>query len=253
MSRTRPGAAGRLFDLLFPPACVACGTTVESGAEPLCGLCRHRLPSLAPPRCPRCGATRVLDMPAPDRCLECAGWPPGLPRASAPFRMEGRASRVVHALKYEGARALADAMGEEMAPVARELAGGRPAVLVPVPLAPGRRRERGFNQADDLARGLARATGGEVRRPLRRLPGGRRQARLGLRARRRNAAGRFRPAEGARAPDAPVLVVDDVLTTGATAAACARTLSRLGAEVLGAVTFARALQRLETGRGRVRR
>lgn len=247
MSPARRRLPGRLFDLLFPPACVVCGTPVGAERAPLCRLCTHRLPRLAPPRCPRCGATRVLAPPAPDRCLECADWPRGLARAAAPFRMEGRASRVVHALKYEGARALAEPMGRAMAAGAERLSGGRPSVLVPVPLTPARRRERGFNQADDLARAVGRATGGEVRRLLRRLPGARRQARLGLRERRRNAEGRFRTVPGARAPDGPVVVVDDVLTTGSTAAACARTLAGLGAEVGGVVTFARALQRLETG------
>lgn len=240
-------APGRLFDALFPPTCVACGAAVEDGPAPLCRLCRHRLPRLAPPRCSRCGATRVLEPTAPDRCLECVDWPAGLPRAAAPFRMKGPASRVVHALKYEGARALAGPMGEAMVPAVEALARDRPVVLVPVPLSPGRRRERGFNQAEDLARAVGRAAGAPVRRLLRRLPGGRRQARLGLRARRRNAEGRFRPSSGARPPEVPVVVVDDVLTTGSTAAACARTLAATGAEVLGAATFARALQRLETG------
>lgn len=244
--RTR-GLPGRVFDSLFPPACVVCGTAVDAGLAPVCRLCWHRLPRLSPPRCRRCGATRVLDLPSRGRCLECAEWPPGLGRATAPYRMEAGAARLVHALKYEGARALAGPMGRSMEARARALAGPGPWILVPVPLSRARLRERGFNQARDLARSLARAAGREERRLLVRLPGGRRQARLGPRARRWNTRGRFRTEERIRPPEAPVLLVDDVLTTGATAAACARALSRLGARVAGVVVFARALQRVETG------
>jgi predicted amidophosphoribosyltransferase len=267
--------AGRLFDALFPPACVGCGVGA-SGTAPVCRACWHRLPRVALPRCRRCGATRVLDVPGDGACPDCVSWPEVLARAASPYRMEGRAARLVHALKYEGAFALADPMGRALEPAARRVVGRRRPVLVPVPLAPARKRERGFNQAELLARGLAGATGWPVRRWIRRAGGGARQARLGRRDRQRNVRGRFRPAGGpaegggrrvsglavaagtragpARGPGRgdgpggrPALVVDDVLTTGATAAACVRALRAGGRRVLGVVTFARALQTLETG------
>lgn len=246
MTRARQGPLARLFDVLFPAACVVCGASVE-GLAPACRLCWHRLPRMAPPRCPRCDATRLLDLPGPGRCLECADWPEGLERAAAPFRMGDRVSRIVHAFKYDGARALAVPMGRSMRSAARSVAGPGPVDLVPVPLAPSRLRERGFNQALDLARELGKATGWTTRELLARRPGGRRQARLDVRERRRNVRGRFRPVAGAAPSDRPVLLVDDVLTTGATAGACARALDGLGGRVAGVVVFARALQRLEGG------
>lgn len=245
MTRAPRRPLGRVFDALFPPACVVCGATVEAGLAPVCRLCWHRLPRVVPPRCRRCGATRLLDLPSPGGCLECADWPEGLTRATAPHRMEDATARLVHAFKYRGARALASPMGRSMERPARRLAGHRAVVLVPVPLSPARRRQRGFNQAADLARALGDATGWEVRGLLERAGGGPRQARLGRADRRRNVRGRFRSARGTSAAEAPVILVDDVLTTGATAAACARTLAREGTRVLGVVVFARALQQLD--------
>jgi len=189
--------------------------------------------------------------------------------------MEGGAERVVHALKFRGAFALGNPMGRAMAPGARALVrrAGQDAVrsdghgdstrpgtgggriprpggpfLVPVPLAAARLRERGYNQAELLARGLARATGWPVRRLLRRRGGGRRQARLGRRARRRNVEGRFfARSPGPGAGDGVAVLVDDVLTTGATAGACGRALEEAGIPVAGVVVFARALQPLGHG------
>lgn len=202
------------------------------------------------PWCERCGATRVLRLPDGRGCVECGeGWPEELARAGAPFRMEGDAARLVRALKFSGWFALAGPMGRAMGPAARRLSGGGGAALVPVPLAPARRRSRGFNQAALLARALARTTGWPVHRLLARPSGGRPQARLGRRQRRSNVRGRFALA-GAAAADAPppVLIVDDVLTTGATAGACAATLRTGGYRVLGAVAFARALHSSDPAR-----
>jgi len=273
-------AAGALLEALFPPACAVCGRSVDPAARPggggkadlsggatppLCPVCRIRLPRMAAPRCRRCGATRYLPDWDPESCPQCFSWPPELRRASAPCRMEGGAERLVHALKFEGHHALAPAMAREMVPEVRRLIPleaerrGRVPVLVPVPLSPARRRERGFNQAELLARALSARLGWEVRDLLLRRPGGRRQARLGRRERSRNVEGRFRRRSSARLPagEPPrVLLVDDVITTGATAVACARALATPPSgrapgtavatiEVNGVVAFARALQPIE--------
>ena len=129
-----------------------------------------------------------------------------------------------------------------MLPPARRLAAGQAPVLVPVPLTRARLRERGFNQADLLARALSRRTGWPIEAFVRRERGGPSLARLGRRERERVAEHAYSlnptsvPALG---PDSQVLIVDDVITTGATGVACAEVLSAAGAECLGIVSFAR--------------
>ncbi len=165
--------------------------------------------------------------------------------------MEGLALQVVHGLKYGGWRRLAEPMARSMARAATRLAGSDSPALVPVPLSRARRRERGFNQAQLLAAELSRRTMWPVAELIRRLPGGRPQARLGRAERVSNTRTRFtvRPDLAYMAPavvpaDA-CLLVDDVLTTGATAAACVRALAEAGLPCLGVVTFARAGGRLD--------
>lgn len=175
-------------------------------------------------------------------CPECVDWPAELAAASAVCRMEGPALRLVHALKYEGWFALGPELGTLCAGAARRMAGDERHLLVPVPLAPARRRERGFNQAELLASGIAERTGWPVGKVLTRRPGGRRQARLSRRERRENVRGRFRAEAPAVGGEPPAVIVDDVLTTGATAAACARALSDAGYRVSGAVAFGRRPQ-----------
>ena len=182
-------------------------------------------------------------------CPQCRDWPRPGPPAGAPFRMEGDAARLVRALKFGGWFALARPMGRAMAVEARRLAGpeGRRALLVPVPASRARRRERGFNQAGLLARSLSRALGWP-RESLLTRRGGRRQARLGRHERAANVEGRFLLREGAPRPaERSALLVDDVVTTGATAGACAAALRGGGTRVLGTVAFARALHALGDG------
>lgn len=157
--------------------------------------------------------------------------------------MEGRAARIVRALKFGGWFGLAPRMAREMSEDARRVAGGGPGRLVPVPLAPARRRERGFDQAALLADGLARELGWPRADLLVRPRAGRPQARLGRDERLRNVRGAFRlradAADGARRGP-PVLLVDDVVSTGATAVACAEVLASGGVRLAGVVSFARA-------------
>lgn len=157
--------------------------------------------------------------------------------------MEGDAARIVRALKFGGWFGLAPRMAREMSEHARRVAAGGSCLLVPVPLAPARRRERGFDQAALLADGLRRELRWSRADLLERPRAGRPQARLGRGERLRNVRGAFRPRAGAvgRARDAPpVLLVDDVISTGATAAACAETLAEAGVRLAGVVSFARA-------------
>lgn len=246
------GLARTGFDRLLPPACIGCGRGLPPGSTPACAACLHRLPAVPHPRCRRCGATRPAGLTVP-ACFECESWPAELAVARAPFRMEAGAARLVHGLKYGGWTALAHPMAGRMVAEARRVAAalgevacahgvepGSPA-LVPVPLSPARLRERGFNQAGLLARALAERTGWRFAPVLERRRTGRRQARLGRRERTRNVEGLFRAGE--RLPGAAILV-DDVVTTGSTAAACAAALARAGTRPAGVVSFARAARAL---------
>ena len=243
-----------LFESLFPPICVSCSTTVRPGRPPLCGSCESRLRSIPGPRCPRCGYTRFRELSVAGRCAECAEWPDALVRADSAFLFEPPAVRIVHGLKYAGWTSLAPRMGALMAPVARKL-GTPDTVLVPVPLTPARLRERGFNQARLLADGVSAALGWRVEPLLRRASADRRQARSGRRERALNVAGAYHVIpSGVRAATAGLpgsgreaLIVDDVITTGATIAACATALAGCGVRCLGAVSFARTPPRTPGG------
>lgn len=240
-----------LLGSLFPPACVECGTAVADGEPPVCRLCRTRWPLMAAPVCPRCGATAPgIDAEGP--CAECREWDGTAPPCRTACRMEGPAATVVRALKYSGWTGLAPAMADAMIPAVRELGRGD-SVLVPVPLTAARLRERGFNQARLLAEALARATGRPVQSLLVRRGGRRSQARLARSARRANVEGAFVPARQEPRPEAPagqdpphgsVLLVDDVITTGATVTACAAAVEAAGLRCVGAVGFARTLPSL---------
>lgn len=230
------------LDAIIPAGCAICRAGVPMDGPPLCSLCASRVAVIAPPLCPRCGLTRVIAMPGQGDCSECHGWSPALPRAGSACLHRGPAAELVRGLKYRGWTALADYMGKRMLPAARRLAGDARPALVPVPLAPPRRRERGFNQAELLARSMARHTGWIVAPLLHRSRGGPALARLGRRQRERIAAGAYaldRDAAELVAGRRPVLIVDDVITTGATAVACAEELAGGGAECLGIVSFAR--------------
>jgi ComF family protein len=177
-------------------------------------------------------------------CIECHEWLPYLRQARAPYVMRGTAAATVHALKYGGWRGLADEMGIRMAElrfdprVEAELSG-----VVPVPLSPTRLRERGFNQAELLARSVAENRALPLLSDvLVRQRHTSRQARLSLSERSANVSGAFRVREDERdrVEDAHLLLVDDVLTTAATVQDCIRALCVGGARAASVLTFARA-------------
>ncbi len=164
--------------------------------------------------------------------------------------MEDDAARLLHRLKYSGWTGLGVQMGRALSDPALGLIAGadispEEVLLTPVPIAAARLRERGFNQAELLARGLGLAIGAEVRCLLKRGRADRAQAKLARRERIANVRGQFRADGVPPEPARQVLLVDDVVTTGATAAACASALTAVGSVPIGLVSFARAWRTLE--------
>lgn len=242
-----PDLLQALGDLLFAPVCLGCDEPIAPGdtARLVCRRCRAALRAPPAPLCPRCGAPRrFTGRSHGPTCPECEEWPPWLRCARSACLLAPPADRLVHELKYRGWPALAGPMGERMAEVhlpsdvTAELTG-----VVAVPTTRARRRARGYNQAEELARAVAR----RVRRPLldvmERTPSARSQTGLQPAARGANVAGAFRVRRGGRGrvAAAHLLLVDDILTTGATAIECARVLVDAGARYISVLTFARAL------------
>jgi ComF family protein len=196
--------------LLAPSMCWSCHGPARR-SEPLCGSCRARL----------------CFLPAEPVVLSGV-------RVHAPVGYEGPARALVAALKFRSALGVADTMAAlTVASAPGELLRG---ALVPVPLHPGRRRKRGFNQAAVLGETIARRTGLPVEDCLRRRGRGPPQVGRGRRARLTGPSGRFEAL-----PPVPrsALIVDDVVTTGATLAACAAALRQAGSSEVAALVFAR--------------
>lgn len=241
------------LDLVFAPICLGCDGLIGTAdsARLVCRRCRSRLRRPPSPLCPRCGAPRRMTGRGGETftCPECVEWPDALRLARSAFLLEEPADRLVHQLKYRGWRGLATPMGELMARIAWPVEAHSPAVIVPVPTTQRRERERGYNQAELLARTLADATACEVHHLLRRNSAASTQTTLQPAARAANVAGAFTAAE--HCAGRHVILVDDVLTTGATAAECARALAGAGACCVRLITFARAfhIRGLSDGRG----
>jgi predicted amidophosphoribosyltransferase len=219
----------KLLDLILPMRCVVCG----AGGEQLCAACRGALPRLAPPLCDRCGAPTAWPVA---RCRECAGRRLAFASARAAVAYDDGVRRLVRGWKERGLRSLASVAAEV---VADALPPPRVSALAFVPADRGRGLERGHHPAERLAHVLGERWELPVLPLLARTRSVPRQRGLALAHRRRNVAGAFAPAR--RAPTA-VALVDDVYTSGATAAAAATALRRGGARRVEVVTFARVVR-----------
>jgi ComF family protein len=222
-------AFDRALDLVFPPRCVSC----DAFGAFICPGCRADMVPAEGPRCDACW----MPLRPPHPCRHCRYQPLSLSGVRSAFVYEAAARDAVLALKFRGLSAIAPVMAESMSEC---LAGWAPPVtaIVPVPLAGRRRRTRGYNQSELLAKELSRLAGiPHAPRLLIRRRSTPPQARLTGEVRRRSVAGAFVP--GKVAPEGAVLLVDDVITTGATLDACARVLLGEGVEQVFALTFAR--------------
>jgi predicted amidophosphoribosyltransferase len=219
----------RILDLLLPMRCVVCG----AGGAQLCASCRERLPRLKPPFCNRCGAPTTWPVA---RCRECSGRRLAFASARAGLAYDDDVRRLVRAWKERGLRRLA----AEAAEVVTE-AVPMPAVdaLTFVPADRARSLERGHHPAERLARELGERWALPVLTLGRRTRPAPRQRGLGLAERRRNVAGAFAPA--GESP-CKIALVDDVYTSGATAAAVASSLRKGGACRVEIVTLARVVR-----------
>lgn len=236
-----------LLDLIFAPICLGCHGPIApgDGARLVCRRCRARLRPPPEPCCHRCGAPTLRTGRYPEpTCGECKNWPAALRAARAACLLHPPADRLVHQLKYRGWHALAHPLGERMARLALPRDAEEEArIVVPVPTTTTRLRERGYNQAERLAASYARHTHRALRPLLARTGAATTQTVLQPVARGANVAGAFRVVEqGARLLRGEHLIlIDDVLTTGATAIACTRALVEAGARCVTLITFARAL------------
>jgi ComF family protein len=240
-------AFGLALDTALPPLCPSCREQVaDPGA--LCAACWGQLSFIARPYCERLGTPFAYDPGPGVVSAQAIADPPAYGRARAAVRYDDIARTLVHAYKYGDRIDLASGMGRWMARAGRELLEGAD-LLVPVPLHWRRLWARRFNQAAALAQVISRESGVPVADDvLRRVRATRQQVGLTQAERDVNVQGAFAvtPAGKASLRGKRIVLVDDVLTTGATVDNCARVLLRSGALNVDVVIFARVVQ---AGRG----
>ena len=239
-------ALNNIVRLLLAPACAACGDELARPIEsPVCGACWRQVARVGAPWCARCGDELERWAEAERECARCRQHPPKFHLARSAGRYDGTLRDVIHAFKYDKRRVLAEPLGRMMRESGADLLQDADAA-VPVPLHPIRAVRRGFNQADDLARQL----GLPVWRVLRRRRHGPPQAGLPASSRLRNLDAAFGVSVGwalaararHRALEArTVVLVDDVMTTGATVDACSAVLLANGVRSVRVLTAARAV------------
>ncbi len=235
----------RILDYCFPSSCFHCGSPSGESPVPLfCSTCWGDLAPIPPPICPRCGrpfeSSETLAVSPEHACWNCRKEPPDVDQAIAAGIFEGPLRQAIHVYKYRPMMALGGPLAKWMVACVRKVE--HLDVVMPVPLHASRLRKRGFNQALLLARGASR----EYSIPLVydnliRVRPTRPQVELSGKERAANVTGAFGLRRGGDVEGKRVLLIDDVLTTGATMNECSRTLRDAGAEAVVALTLARTV------------
>jgi ComF family protein len=257
---SRRGWAGQiaesLFSVLFPSDCRICGAPlVKISRLPLCQECLDAMRPIAGGVCALCGERlfspyAFADGASESRCGLCRRIEPAFARAAAYGSYESGLRELIHLLKYGGVRPAANVLGRMLAEAIAALEPGFPpdsVAVIPVPLHHTRLRQRGFNQAELIARAAMKVSGLGDRLHLCAAVLERKRettSQIGLTShqRRENLRGAFRVARPEAVSGREVLVVDDVYTTGATVSECARVLRRAGATKVWVATVARTLK-----------
>lgn len=239
--RRLAGLFGMALDALLPPRCLGCGGIVDM--DGLCAGCWEGIDFLAAPQCDACGLPFELDAGDAPLCGACARKPPPWRRARAVLRYDDAAKGLILRFKHADRTDAAPAFGRWMMRAGADLLAEAD-VIVPVPMHRWRLWSRRYNQAALLAWAVGREAGVAVAADLlqrhRATPS---QGRLGREARLRNVRGAFRlrPARAMLIRKKRVLLVDDVLTSGATVGECTRTLLEGGAVSVDVLTLARVV------------
>ena len=235
-----------LSDIILPRSCPTCGGALPfGGGRAICETCLEALERTLPPWCPVCGKPFRSEFTlsySPDHlCAECREWPPGFDGARALGPYDGALRNLVHLIKYHGYTSLAAELGVELSQRARqEFPGAADAgdgLITFVPIARDRWKERGFDQARLLAQSTAGRLGVAFAPTLERRAPSAPQTRLTAKRRRKILRGVFSSLNPPASEGKRVILIDDVLTTGSTASACARELKIAGALSVSVLTI----------------
>jgi ComF family protein len=229
-----------LVSLFYPAFCAVCSGAVERG-ESLCPSCREAAPRIHAPFCAKCSQPFAGAITDEFTCANCHDRALHFDAAVSAYRSHGVVRKVMHDFKYGRQICLRHLLGRWLGEALDDprLAGRRFDFIIPVPLHAARKRERGFNQAELLARELQAVAGIPSRDALERVRYTTTQTQFDRNERMENLRGAFRLRSGCNVQGLRMLLVDDVLTTGSTLSECAAVLKKAGALSVHAATAAR--------------
>jgi ComF family protein len=242
-------AAESLFSVLFPSDCRICHSPLTKiSTLPVCEPCLSKIEPIEGPLCSLCGERILTQRVSPEAqplCGICRRVPPRFARAVAYGAYEGTLRDLVHVFKYQHVKSAAPLLASYIAQAVAGFNSPEPLLVVPVPLWTGKRKSRGFNQAEEIARSFVRShrAGTSIQLDATSLVRRREtmsQTGLTRHQRQTNLRGAFAVVRRERIRERTILLIDDVITTGATAGECARVLLRAGAKGVCVATVARA-------------